>query len=87
MLIIAVSHGFTCDPFTTSTTINGVAAAEQGLDPCNADQMRAFICKDKEISAQHVDEVLVIYDGDKDEGPVVQHHHTEFDEEEEDEDG
>lgn len=85
MLIIAVAHGFGCDPFTTSTSIEGVLAAEQGLDPSNATQMRDYICQDKVIASEYIDEVLVIYDGDDGEGPVVQHHHTEFDGDEEDE--
>ncbi len=78
MLIIAIAYGSQTDPFTTSTSIDGVDAAEQGLDCCNANHMRDVVCKDKNIKPEHVDCVLVVYDGGDGDGPVVQHNHTEF---------
>ena len=79
MLLIAIAHGSVTDPFTTSTSIPALEAAEMGLDPCDANQMRDFICMDKHLDPDHIDCVLVVYDGDDGEGPVVQHNHTEFD--------
>lgn len=81
MLIIAIGNGahHWSDPFTTSTSIPGLEAAELGLDPSSGKSMRDYICKDKKLDAEAVDCVLVVYDGDDGEGPVVQHNHTEFD--------
>jgi hypothetical protein len=79
MLLIAIAYGSRTDPFTTSTTLPGLDAAEAGLDPNNGNHMRDYIAKDKKLRPEDIDCVLVVYDGDDGEGPVVQHNHTEFD--------
>ena len=75
MLIIAIAHGYDTDPFTTSTSANtGV------VDPTDADACLSFICKDKELRPEWIDELLVVEtDCQGTSEPEVTHHYTEFD--------
>ncbi len=86
MLLIAVSYGETCDPFTCSTQGPDFFNKDtgEGLNPEDANMCREFIAKDKNLDPMHIDEVLVVYSPDYDEPPEVMHHHTEFDDEEDD---
>lgn len=81
MLIIAISHGSETDPFTTSTTGPDFydPRTNEGLNIHDANACRAFICKDKDLRPEWVDEILVVYSSDYGEEPQVQHHYTEFD--------
>ena len=81
MLVIAVAHGNGCDPFTTSATGPDYydPANNEGLNIKDANACRDFICKEKDLEAEHIDEILVVYSSDYDEPPEVQHHYTEFD--------
>jgi hypothetical protein len=81
MLLIAVGFGSLGDPFTCSTTYPWDEAVKAGFDPSDAKQCRDYICKDKGLEPQYVDEVMVIYADDKHGSgePEVQHWHYEFD--------
>ena len=78
MLIIAISHGFNTDPFTTST--NGPdffdSTTGAGLNIHDAEHCREFICKDKNLQKEWIDEILIVYSSDYDEDPEVQHHYS-----------
>jgi hypothetical protein len=72
MLIIAIAYGSQTDPFTTSASIPMKEAAEQGLDPSNAQHMLDWICDEKSLDDKMIDCVLVVYED------AVQHNHTDF---------
>lgn len=79
MLIIAVSHGSETDPFTTSTLTRSDTCLPEPVDAKDAKACRDFICKDKDLRPEWIDEILVVYLPEYDADPEVVHHYTEFD--------
>lgn len=73
MLPIAISYGTYGDPFSCSTNV-GVG----DVNPDNADECRAYICKDKKLPLEAVDEILVVdYDKATQGEPEVVHQYSD----------
>lgn len=80
MLLIAVSFGSKGDPFTCSTNILWKEVVKTGMDPSDANQCRDYLCKDKDLDPNQIDEVMVVYSDPKENNgePEVKHWHYEF---------
>lgn len=81
MLIIAIAHGSQTDPFTTSTnTLKDERTKQEPFSPEDAKACRDYICKEKDLRPEWIDEILVVYLPEYDADPEVMHHHTFEDE-------
>ena len=79
MLIIAVGHGPTTDPYTTSILTRSDTSMPEPINPSDAKACRDFICQKKDLRPEWVDEILVVYLPEYDADPEVIHHYTQFD--------
>jgi len=92
MLIIAIAHGSHTDPFTTSTnTLRDERTKAEPFSPDDAKACRDYICKDKGLLPEWIDEILVVYLPEYDADPEVMHHFSsienDFGDEDEEENG
>jgi len=78
MLIVAVAHGGTCDPFTTSAITRDDTRQPEPIDPKDAKACLDFICQRKDLRPEWIDEILVVLLPEYDADPEVIHHYTEF---------
>ena len=90
MLIIAISHGAETDPFTTSKITRSDTCLPEPVDANDAKACLDWICKEKDLRPEWIDEILVVSLPDYDADPEVIHHFSsvegDFGDEEENED-
>lgn len=80
MLIIGISHGEHGDPFTTSTnTIKDERTKKEPFEPSDRNACLSYLCAEKNLRPEWIDEILVVYLPEYDADPEVMHHYTEFD--------
>lgn len=75
MLIIGIAHGSQTDPFTTSTnTIKDERTKQEPFSPDDAQACLEYLCKEKDLRPEWIDEILVVYLPEYDADPEVMHH-------------
>lgn len=75
MLIIAISHGSETDPFTTSTNTRSDPQAKENFGPDDAQACLDYICKEKDLRPEWIDELLIVHLPEYDADPEVTHHY------------
>jgi len=68
LLLIAVSFGFDGHPFTTSTTVDSTTVDHNDRNAC-----RDYLCSDKGLEPEMIDEVLVVFQDGAFDNLQVQH--------------
>lgn len=76
MLLIAIGHGPSSDPYSCSIATRSKTTEQESLDPDDCKACLDYICKTQELTPDCIDELLVVYNSSHNAEASVMRHYT-----------